>query len=46
VPHDKPSVRTFEAIHAWSGDIDKLCSGIEPVGGRIKDCRQGKVNEL
>jgi hypothetical protein len=36
----------FDAARACHGDIEKLCSGIEPGGGRIKACIQGKANEL
>ena len=39
-------IKGFDAVRACSGDIEKLCSGIEPGGGRIKACIQGKVSEL
>ena len=38
-------IKGFDAVRACSGDIEKLCSGIEP-GDRIKACIQGKVSEL
>ena len=39
-------IKGFDAVPACSGDIEKLCSGIEPGGGRIKACIQRKVSEL
>ena len=39
-------IKSFDAVSACSGAIEKLCSGIEPGGGRIKACIQRKVSEL
>src|SRR6516162_11070695 len=39
-------IKGFDAVRACSGDIEKLCSGIEPGGDRIKACVQGNVSEL
>src|SRR5215468_3386703 len=39
-------VKGFDAMLAYSGAIEKLCSGIEPGGGRITACIQAKVSEL
>jgi hypothetical protein len=39
-------IKGFDAVRACSGDIEKLCSGIEPGGDRTKACIQGKVLEL
>jgi len=39
-------IKGFDAVRACSGDIEKLCAGIEPGGDRIKACIQGKVSEL
>ena len=39
-------IKGFDAVRACSGDLEKLCSGIEPGDGRIKACIQGKVSEL
>ena len=43
---EERSIKGFDAVSACSGAIEKLCSGIEPGGDRIKVCIQGKVSEL
>jgi len=35
-----------DATGACRADMDKLCSGIEPGGGRMKDCLRQHVAEL
>jgi hypothetical protein len=39
-------IEGFKVVRACSGDVERLCSGILPGGGRIKACLKEKMSQL
>src|SRR5664280_2770003 len=39
-------IEGFKIIRACAGDVERLCSGITPGGGRIKACVKDKLTQM
>lgn len=44
---EPPTDQELQAIRTYcKSDVERLCKGVEPGGGRIKACLQAQVNEM
>ena len=41
-----PAQERAAIMHACAGDIERLCAGIQPGGGRIKMCMKKKIAKV